>query len=452
MEKILKLQREIKTLKNQIDEYKNKAEGEKRDLTKVEATEVNSILDQIDEKLALIKAETRINKLEEDLTVPEQTIVPETHTIEVGEKNERKQSFGEFLQMVARYDMPQGTTLNGKSCGQNAVLNELREMKEARGEQRAATGANELIPSEGGFLVGEDFNKTLLKNTWETSVLLPKCTPLPISTESNSISINGVDETSRADGSRYGGVRAYWVAEGGEITASKPKFKKINFNLNKLAALFYSTDELLMDSTALEASINEFFPKEMSFKIDTAIINGDGVGKPLGIIQSPALISITKETNQVATTIVYENIIKMYARINSQSKVAAIWIANADIMPQLMTMSIAVGTGGVPVFMPANGATGKPYDTLFGKPIVFTEQSPTLGAVGDIVLADMSQYYVATKGGIKSASSLHVRFVYDEWAFRWTYRIDGKPIWNSALTPYSAGDTISPFVAIAVRE
>ena len=103
------------------------------------------------------------------------------------------------------------------------------------------------------------------------------------------------------------------------------------------------------------------------------------------------------------------------------------------------------------MFVPAGGLPNAPAGTLLGRPIVPIEQCQTLGTVGDIILADLSQYVIADKGGLESASSIHVRFVYDESVFRFVYRVDGQPIWNSALTPFLSANTLSPFVALASR-
>jgi len=83
--------------------------------------------------------------------------------------------------------------------------------------------------------------------------------------------------------------------------------------------------------------------------------------------------------------------------------------------------------------------------------MLFIEQAETLGTVGDIILADLSEYMLIDKGGIKQAASIHVRFLYDEMTFRWTYRLDGQPIRNSALTPYKGSNTRSPFITLATR-
>jgi hypothetical protein len=80
-----------------------------------------------------------------------------------------------------------------------------------------------------------------------------------------------------------------------------------------------------------------------------------------------------------------------------------------------------------------------------------SEYCATLGTVGDIQLLDLSQYFLIDKGGIRADSSMSVRFLYNERAFRWLYRCDGQPSWNSALTPLNGTNTLSPFVNLATR-
>jgi len=198
--------------------------------------------------------------------------------------------------------------------------------------------------------------------------------------------------------------------------------------------------------------IQQAFAEEFAWLLDDAILNGTGAGQPLGIMQSPALVSVAIETGQATDTVVWQNVSKMWSRLWSRSKSNAVWLINQDIEPQLYSMSLAVGTGGVPVYMPAGGASGAPYGTLFGRPVLEVEQTATLGGVGDIVLADLSQYLMIEKGGVESASSIHVKFETDQTTFRFVMRVDGQPAWNAALTPATgSGNTLSPFVTLATR-
>lgn len=317
--------------------------------------------------------------------------------------------------------------------------------------KNAATGLSEAVPSDGGFLVQQDFTTELLKRAYDTGVITSKVRKIPISANANGIKINGIDETSRANGSRMGGIQAYWENEADLYVGSKPKFRKIELNLKKLTGLCYATDELLEDAAALENILTDGFAEEFGFKIDDAIINGTGAGQPLGILNAPSLVSVAKETGQAAATIVVENIVKMWSRCYGRSRMNAAWYINQDIEPQLYTMSLAVGTGGVPVYMPANGLSDSPYSTLFGRPVIPLEQCQTLGTVGDIILSDFSQYLIADKGSIKSDVSVHVRFIYDEQVFKFVYRVDGQPIWHSTLTPFKGTNDQSPHVVLATR-
>jgi HK97 family phage major capsid protein len=138
----------------------------------------------------------------------------------------------------------------------------------------------------------------------------------------------------------------------------------------------------------------------------------------------------------------------MYARFSGKN---GIWIANRDTFPQLAQMSLAVGTGGMPVFLPANGAAGMPYNTLMGIPIIFIESCSTVGTVGDIMLVDMADYIVADKGGVEMSSSVHVEFLTNQTVFKWYTRIDGVTRTQSPVTASQGTATYSPYIALATR-
>jgi HK97 family phage major capsid protein len=302
-----------------------------------------------------------------------------------------------------------------------------------------ASGLNEAIPSEGGFLVTPDIANGIYENMWSVGNVLSRFSPITVS--GNGLTIRAVDETSRADGSRMGGVRGYWLNEAADKTASKPTFRNIDLKLKKVAALVYATDELLDDTQALEGWITRNVPDELRFQVEASIINGLGVASPLGILQSGCLISATRaDANLVAD----EDISGMWSRryLGPQDYV---WFVNATVMPQLYAMSV----GNSPVYVPPGGFSASPYGSLFGRPVIETEYNPYLGTVGDILLASPSQYALITKGGVQSASSIHVKFVEDETAFRFVFRVDGEPIWASAVTAYDGTNTVSPFVALA---
>ena len=312
-----------------------------------------------------------------------------------------------------------------------------------------ADGLNETVGSEGGFLVPPEFSNELLRRTYDNDLLSRTKT---YTCTGNSLSIPAIDETSRVDGSRFGGVRAYWESEAATKTASQPAYDKVTLTLKKLIGLCYVTDELLDDSgIALEQHLMDLFAQELAFKLGDAIINGTGAGMPQGVLNAPALVSVSKETGQAAATILFENINKMWARMYAPSRKDAVWFINQDVEPQLHGLAVNVGTGGLPAYLPPGGLNDQPYGMLKGRPIVPVEFCQTVGTVGDIIFADLSQYLVLKKGEAQSESSIHFKFDTDQTAFRVVMRADGRVWWTSALVPKNGSNTLSCIVALATR-
>jgi len=347
-------------------------------------------------------------------------------------------SFGEQLKAVRLAGTPNGT-IDKRLVSTKSIY-----------------GSNELVGAEGGFLVNPEYSKEILKTAHDVGVVAKDCRHLSIT--GNRLIINAINETSRATGSRWGGIQAYWVAEGGEATRKKPAFRQIDLKLNKLMGINYATEELLADQSALQDITTQGFGEEFAFMIDDAIINGTGAGQPLGVRNCGALVSQAIESGQDADTVVAENIAKMWNRMLASNRLKAKWYIIQDVEPQLFKMGYKMGTAAVPVFMPpvgqgGGGLVGSPNGTLFNRPIQTIEQCQALGDEGDILFLDLSQYLLIEKaGGVQASGSIHVRFIYDEQTFKFTYRLDGQPMWNSAVTSYKGSVTRSPYITLAVRE
>ncbi len=318
-------------------------------------------------------------------------------------------------------------------------------------EQAAATGMGEAVGSDGGFFVPPDFAAAIFARVYDTDGLLARTDIYNIAR--NSIVFPRIDETSRATGSRAGGVQAYWVDEADSVTATKPKVGRLTMNLHKLMAFGRSTDELIEDSpVAIEQFLTKHFSDEINFLVGNSLVNGTGAGQPLGILNADCTVSVSKETGQSAATINATNILKMWSRMWSRSRTNAVWLINQDVEPQLYSMQIGTGVANQVVYMPPGGLSSSPYATLMGRPVLPVEFCSTLGTVGDIILWDGSQWVTAVKGGgPKSAVSMHLYFDTDEMAFRTTYRLDSQPWWSSPLTPFKGTNTQSPAVTLATR-
>jgi HK97 family phage major capsid protein len=320
--------------------------------------------------------------------------------------------------------------------------------------EKAIIGNNEGIGSEGGFFVPPTFSNTLMQRMYDDSALLSKTDNYTVT--GNSMVFPRSAESSRANGSRYGGVVTSWVKEGEAGTVSRPKFGQLELKLNKMMSLGGITSELNEDSgaggMAMEQYITRAFVDDINFTISDAIIRGTGAGQPQGLLNAGCKIAVSKESGQAADTIVMQNIVKMYARLWAGNRSKAVWFINQDVLPQLFTMVLGIGTAGVTVFMPPGGVSGKPYATLLGLPVIEIEQASTLGDEGDISLVDLSHYVTITKGsGPNVQTSMHFYFDTDQQAFRVTFRIDGKPWWKEAVTPYKGTLTQSCVVTLEAR-
>lgn len=329
----------------------------------------------------------------------------------------------------------------------------------------SASGQNITTDTEGGYLVPPDFADELLNFAQTESVLFNDVSRIPVS--GNRLIENYVDQTTRKDTAqnvkgRNGGLIAYWKGEAAEIDPSKMIFNQRQTELHKLTGLCFASDEMLEDLPAMSAYISQGFADEFAFQRDNAILNGTGSGQPLGILAAgnTALVTIAKESGQAAGTLVLNNILKMWNAMPAKNRTNAKWIINQDLEIVLYTLLINTGsvTGtditvntGMPLFVPAGGLASAPNGLLLGRPIVPVEQAPALGAAGDISLIDLSQYRWIDKSGVNAQTSIHVKFLTDETAFRFTYRAGGRPIWPNAIEAYKGTTQRSPYVALGAR-
>lgn len=422
MFKVLEFRAKLKALKDEGNALLAKVDKEARAMTADEKTRFDSINAEMDAVESRMDNYIKVNR------IPEEELRGGTVTKQAEPSKPSFRSIGEQLQAVANF-------YTGRS-----VDNRLNEF-------RAATGLNEAVPSQGGFLVQTDLAGELLKAAYDTSVVANKCRRIQIGANSNGMKMRTIDETSRATGSRWGGVQVYWEAEADSTTSKLPKFGRFELSLNKIMGVCYTTDEMLQDAAQLGSIITQSFSEEIGFKLSDGVFRGTGAGQMLGILESDALLSVTKDTGQSADTVTSTNILSMWKSCMGRS--SAYWFYNQELEDQLLTLTYPIGTGGVManLFNPERG-------TILGRPAIAVEQASGPGDVGDIVLMDPSQYIIIDKNGIQAAESIHVAFLTDQSVFRFTYRCNGAPTLKSKITPYKRTNSnfyMSPYVAIAAR-
>lgn len=304
------------------------------------------------------------------------------------------------------------------------------------------------VPADGGFLIPETLRSELLQVALETAVVRPRARVIPM--ESLRVPIPMIDSTSNAS-SVFGGIVCYWTEEGASLVESQAEFGRVVLEAKKLTGYAEAPNELVADATAFGAFFDQVFPAAIAWYEDTAFMTGSGVGEPLGFLNTgnAAAVSVAKESGQTASTIVWENVVKMYARMLPSSLSNAVWIASIDTFPELATMALSVGTGGSAVWL-NNGQDGPPM-TILGRPVIFTEKASTLGTAGDLNFVDLGYYLVGDRQVMQAMSSPHYKFQSDKTAYRIIQRVDGRPWIQSAITPKNGGATLSPFVKIATR-
>lgn len=314
---------------------------------------------------------------------------------------------------------------------------------------RLRNAASSVSAPDGGFLVPESLRSQLLQVALEQSVVRPRATVVPM--ETARVPFPTIDVISHAS-SLFGGMIAYWGEESGALTDAAPKFGRVVLDAHKLTGLSVVPNELLADSIlSFSALIERLWPRTLAFEEDAAFLTGSGAGEPLGVLSpaNNARISVPAEAGQTAGTVVWENVVNMYARMLPSSLRNAVWVIAPNVLPQLFTMSLSVGTGGSSIFV-MSGAQAAPM-TLLGQPIIVSEKVPALGETGDISFVDFSYYLIGDRQMMTAASSLDWKFGNDQTAYRIIQRVDGRPWIQSPITPRNGGPSLSPFVSLAAR-
>lgn len=324
--------------------------------------------------------------------------------------------------------------------------------KDAVLSEKLVTLRNDLSsikPSDGGFLIPEILRAELLRVALERAVVRSRARVIPM--DSLTVPFPTVDATSNVS-SVYGGVVGYWTEEGATLTESQPRFGRIELKANKLVLYTEVPNELLRDAQpSLEAFIGDIFPEAIAWFEDVAFFVGGGVGEPLGFLNAPAAISVTRSTTTAGANVEWVDIVNMYARMLPQSLDRAVWVISPDVLPSLLTAQVP---GGGPVVMGVNGypdPSMSPRLSILGIPVIVSEKARAVGTAGDINLVDFGFYLIGDRQAMSARQSEDYRFQNDVTAFRVIERLDGRPWLQSAITPQNGGSTLSPFVKLTTN-
>jgi HK97 family phage major capsid protein len=316
----------------------------------------------------------------------------------------------------------------------------------------AAVGSDEqggYADRYGGFAVPTSTLPGLLQLGAEADPSAGRTQAIPMATP--TVEINARTDKNHTT-SVSGGFTVTRRPETVAAAASRMEMEKVVLKASSLFGLAYATEEILTDSPiSFAAIIASGFQSQFAHHMLSEKLRGGGGNEYLGILNSPALVTVAAEGGQSADTIKAENVINMRARCWGYGD--AIWLANHDTFPQLIKAAIliegAAGGGLVNVYQPSL-KEDRP-DMLLGRPIFYSEYPSTLGDVGDLMLINWSQFLEGLYQPLQSAESVHVRFANHERAFKFWLRNAGAGWWRSALTAHKGANTLSPFVTLAAR-
>ncbi len=349
-------------------------------------------------------------------------------------------NLGEFASDVIQFG------INGDR-GYSEKLRSWDKVSKALGSPSMGTTSGE----DGGFLIPTEFSTNVLMPVFEQNEILKSALVVPM--QGQKIDIPMIKGFDRSQGKVAGNVAFEWVAEldNRGTNGQQVKLDQVELVLREANAMVYLNNSLIkFSAVSIPPFINRAMAEAFKFTLNDVFIDGTGVGQPQGVLNSNALVTVGAETDQVANTIETANILNMYARHHSTR---GEWWANRNTLPQLAQMTLTGGTASTPVFMPAGGLSVKPFPTLMGDQLVWSEHNKTLGTVGDILLADWSNYLVGVPAGgaaMEMAESIHLNFDRNQKALRFTFYVDGQVWWPEVATP-KHGDTKSPFVVLATR-
>jgi HK97 family phage major capsid protein len=352
--------------------------------------------------------------------------------------------FGEFAMAVMRaYETPGDLS---------RVDERLKLLSKA-----APTGVSQGYDPSIGFLFPAGFVPGLFTSgsgTQTPNNLLNLTTRIPIDASQESVRLTMVDDLDSSGGTVRGGVVAYWKSEVQQMVGSSPRLYSLELRPEELYSMAYATDKSLRNAPmALGAFLTESLRQAVDWTIGRAIFEGDGVGKPVGILNHPSTITVNPESGQASGTVTEKNLIDMWSRMRDQDRSNAVWLANQDVEVALLRLArSAISYDGSSL---ESADTPSVYDpirnTILGRPVVYIDYAYGVGTSGDIVLWAPQHYLVATKAGQGPEPSIHLRFDYAETAFRFIFEIDGKPAFPKVFTPFRGGTTRSTIVKLATR-
>ena len=276
---------------------------------------------------------------------------------------------------------------------------------------------SEGVDSEGGYLVPDEFENTLVSGMEEEGSIRSLA---HVFTTSNGVHKIPVVRTKGT---------ANWIDEGGSYGDSDDVFGQEQIDAHKVGTVIKVSEELLNDSAFdLEKYFQEEFARRIGAKEEEAFIVGDGNKKPTGILNATggAEIGVTAASEKAITA---DEIIDLYYSIKAPYRQKAVWVMNDSTVRAIRKLKD--GNGNY-LWQPAI-REGDP-NTLMGKKILTSPYMPEIASGQKVVLfGDFSYYWIGDRQGI-TFKRLNERYAdMGQVGFLASKRVDGKLVLPEAV-------------------
>lgn len=310
---------------------------------------------------------------------------------------------------------------------------------DARLEKLRAKALSGEVGSSGGFLLATQTEQQILTARAEASIIRPRARVVPMG--SRVVPFPKISTSSGAAGKSgfFGGVQVYHGTDNTSMTASQPAFGEVELHARDIYGYCEVPNQLIRDSAvSLEAFLSGpgSFGGAVAWQEDWDFIRGDGVGKPLGMLNAACALSVTRNA---ATDFKLVDAVTMVSKM-IMSGGTPLWLINQSVIPKLFQMT----NGTYPVWI--INAAGSAPTSLLGYDIRFTEKLPALGTAGDVMLVDASMYLLGDRQQITMDVDRSYKFQANATAFRAVESIDGLPWLDGAITLADGATSVSPFV------
>ncbi len=240
----------------------------------------------------------------------------------------------------------------------------------------------------------------------------------------------------------YNGILVNYISEGNApVDESKLEYDLfvLDPSENKIAMFYITSEETLQNPTAVTADMEMTFRGALAQLEDELFITGDGVGKPRGILNSPGIRIVARNTT---SDFKFQDVLQlakyMYPRAVNRN-----WEISLDLYDKVGAMADA---GSRYIMITGDATKGIP-DILHGRPIHWSEVNPAAGVKGDVILADWSYYWIKDGSGPFFATDPYTRFLEGEIRVKMTVKFDGDTWVKEPLT-LKNGMSVSPFVVL----